>query len=172
MTNEDHESVRRRLMFVPGEDFYFLAYTILLVFDELGCRAPERRYRDVDGIAYLADLISHEADLKLALSEEPLSPTQRSRLCLLYDRASARRAPFQRVLAALAERGFIDVMGTDPRGAFLKSIPPVRGLDSELFAGERSRIAKLRKVLRLSNAGRAKVQERLFEAHGVQTWND
>jgi len=159
-------------MFVAGEDFYFLAYTTLLILDELDCHSPAKLYRDIRGIAYVADIIGHESDLKLAISEKPLSLAQISRLSLLYDRAVARRAPFERVIAALAERGLIELVGSDPKGAYLKADARQLQLDDDIFAGERGRISQLRRVSRLSIAGKAKVQERLFQGHGVRTWDD
>lgn len=158
-------------MFVAGEDFYFLTYTTLLVMAELGCTSADKIYHDINGIPYLADLVSHEADLKLAVLSTPLSQTELSRLSLLYDRAAARSLPYERVLNALAERGLLELVGSDPRGAYLKASPSTLKLDDELFDGERTRIARLRH-LRLSRVRCATLIAKLFGSHGVRTWGD
>jgi hypothetical protein len=159
------------MMFVAGEDFYFLAYTTLLIMAELGCTSTDRIYLDVTGIPYLADLVSHEADLKLALMKTPLSQTELARLSLLYDRAAARSVPFERVLTALVERGLLELRGRDPRSAYLKVAPTTLKLNDELFDGERERIVRLRQ-LRLSRIRRTTLTTKLFGSHGVRTWGD
>ena len=80
---------RRRMMFVAGEDFYFLAYTTLLILDNLKCTTSSNSFSDLRKVAYLADLLGSDADLGLALATTKLSEPGRARLALLYDRAAA-----------------------------------------------------------------------------------
>jgi len=105
----DREAARRRIMFVAGEDFYFLTYTLLVLLRDLGAASPERAFFDSRKLAYLADFLGSDTDLKLAITEAPLSEAARSRLALLYDRAVARRIAVERLVEAIEKRQLIHV---------------------------------------------------------------
>lgn len=172
----EREAAKRRLMFVPGEDFYFLAYTTFVLLAELKSTAQERALHDSRKVAYLADLLGSDSDLRLALTLAPLNQSGRSRLALLYDRAAARHAPLERIEDALSRRGIVNFSREpgSPDRLFLKDSDAVTRLLSEaLYDGERERIRKLRSSLpQLRTMTLATMKERLFARHGVHTWGD
>lgn len=172
----EREAARRRLMFVPGEDFYFLVYTTLVVLSELKCTTPERAFADTRKLIYLADLLGSDVDLRLALASAPLSQSGRSRLALLYDRAAARHAPLERINDALSRRGLVIFTRASgaPDEAFLADQNGVRSLvRNSIFDAERERLDRLRSSLKqLRIMSLPALKERLFGRHGVHTWGD
>lgn len=170
------EEAKRRLMFVPGEDFYFLGYTVLLLLEAFGCRSPERSFQDPQKIAFLADFVGSDADLRLALASAPLTQPARKRLALLFDRALARRAPLERLLSALERASLVSFTRSDEgeEGIYLRTSTSTRALlDASIYEGERMRISQLRRDFKfLRTMTRLTMKERLFGAHGVQTWGD
>jgi hypothetical protein len=105
----DREAAKRRIMFVAGEDFYFLTYTLLVLLRQLKAVSPDRAFVDSRKLAYVADFLGSDTDLRLAVTDAPLSSSGRSRLSLLYDRAVARRIAVERLVEALAKRELIQV---------------------------------------------------------------
>lgn len=175
MTTEENnrEDVRRRLMFVPGEDFYFLTYTTLLVLGHFDCTRRERPFHDSTKISYLADLIGGDADLNLALATTPVDARARARLSVLHDRAVARRAPLTRVLEALARREWIGVhreAGTED--IFLIPSDEVKRLQAnDAYQSECIRLERIRKAFpQLRSMKTETMRDRLFTNHGVRTW--
>lgn len=168
------EAVKRRLMFVAGEDFYFLGYTLLLLLSELNATSAARALRDSRKLAYIADFIGSDADLQLATTASRLSDRGRARLCTLYDRAVARRLPLERLLEALARRQLVVLTRSpgDPDQVHAIEADHVKGLVTNgLYAKERERIQALRTSLpQLRTMTLSTVQQRLFADKGVRTW--
>ena len=172
----EREAAKRRIMFLAGEDSYFLAYTAILLLSELECTSPTRALVDPGKTAYLADFLGSDSDLRLALTSAKLGHAGRARLSLLYDRAVARRAPLERLLEAVARHGLIEVTrasGEADRIHLLESPRAVALLKDDLFQGERQRIARLRRSLsHLRTMNLSTLKDRLFGSHEVRTWGD
>lgn len=163
-------------MFVPGEDFYFLAYTTLVLLADMKCTTADRALLDSHKVAYVADLLGSDSDLRLALTNAPLTQSGRSRLALLYDRAAARHAPLERIENALSARELVSFSRAtgEPDRLYLRDMNACeRLLDVSLFDGERERLRKLRGVVpQLRTMTLATMKNRLFGRHGVHTWGD
>lgn len=162
-------------MFVPGEDFYFLGYTLLVLLSELNATTAGRALSDSRKLAFVADLIGSDADLQLAMTASRLSDRGRARLSTLYDRAVARRLPVERLLEALARRQLIVLTRSpgEPDQVHAIEADHAKALVSnDLFAKERERIHTLRTLLpQLRTMTLATVQQRLFADKGVRTWD-
>lgn len=173
---QERNAAKRRIMFIAGEDFYFLAYTLFIVLSDLGANSAEKEFIDPRKIAYIADMIGSDSDLHLVTSNAPLSPSGRSRLAVLYDRAVSRRVPVERLLEALAKRGWIAV-SRDPahsdrdRVCLIQTEQVVTMLENPLFKAERNRIKQLRQLLpQLRTMTLATLRQRIFDDRGVRTW--
>lgn len=175
-SNNEREAARRQLMFVPGEDFYFLAYTTFILLAEFKCNGPEKLFVDTRKIAYVADMLGSDSDLRTATSAARLSSAGRSRLAVLYDRAAARHAPLERIMTALARRGIITSRRThgEPDQISLREDTAVEALiGMDAFDAERHRLRVLRRsVPLLRTMSLYTLKERLYRAHGVFTWGD
>jgi hypothetical protein len=172
----DREAAKRRIMFVAGEDFYFLAYTLFVLLRELKARSAEHSLLDSRKLAYLADFVGSDSDLNLAVTHAPLSAAARSRLALLYDRAVARRIAVERLVEALAKRDLIQMSrasGEADRLHLIETREVLALLASPLLEAEARRLKRLRQGLpHLRTMTLATVKDRLFGDRGVRTWGD
>jgi hypothetical protein len=172
----DREAAKRRIMFVAGEDFYFLTYTLLLLLRELKALSEEQSLVDSRKVAYLADFLSSNADLQLVVTHAPLSQSARSRLSLLYDRAVARRIAVERLVEALPTRDLIRVSRPSvdvDRVHLVNQKDAAKLLEGQRFRSEVTRLAMLRKsVPQLRTMTLATLKQRLFGDRGVRTWGD
>lgn len=71
MNNEVHRSlaqtsIRKRLMYVTQEDFYFLTYCLLLILKQIGCTKEDKLFKDIRKLAFCVDLVS-DSELILLL---------------------------------------------------------------------------------------------------------
>jgi hypothetical protein len=172
----DREAAKRRIMFVAGEDFYFLSYTLFVLLKELKATSPDNSLADPRKLAYIADFVGGDSDLRLAVTTAPLSSSALSRLSLLYDRAVARRVAVERLVEALATRGLIHI---DRRPDGKDRVHLVETHEVEmLLAGsyyrrEVDRLKELRRVLpQLRTMTLATLKQSLFGDRGVRTWGD
>jgi hypothetical protein len=172
----DREAAKRRIMFVAGEDFYFLAYTLFVLLRELRANSAEHSLLDSRKLAYLADFLGSESDLHLVVTHAPLSIAARSRLALLYDRAVARRIAVERLVEALAKRELIQIArasGEADRLHLIETREVSDLLASSLLTAEVQRLKRLRQALpQLRMMTLATVKDRLFGDRGVRTWGD
>src|SRR5688572_16198555 len=75
------EAVKRQLMFVAGEDYYFLAYSLLILLSDVGAESSSKSLRDPRKAIYLADFIGNSHDVRLLeLGSSALSRDDASRL--------------------------------------------------------------------------------------------
>ncbi|MES1178239.1 MAG: hypothetical protein ABUL62_28210 [Myxococcales bacterium] len=172
----DREAAKRRIMFVAGEDFYFLTYTLLVLLRELKAASAERALVDSRKLSYVADFLSSDADLQLAVTSAPLSSSARSRLALLYDRAVSRRIAVERLVEALATRGLIQVSRPSfdaDRVHLVENAEVAKLLDDPRYSAEAARLKALRKNMPLLRTMTLEtLKERLFAERGVRTWGD
>lgn len=172
----DREAAKRRIMFVAGEDFYFLTYTLLVLLRELKAVSEQQAFADSRKLAYVADFLGSNSDLHLALTDTTLSGSARSRLSLLYDRAVSRRIAVERLVDALAKRELLHVARRpfDVDHVYLRNQDDVaRLLHGDRFKAETARLALLRKkVPHLRTMTLATLKDRLFGDRGVRTWGD
>lgn len=173
ISDNGRDAVRRRLMFVASEDYYFLAYTLLLLLTELRCESSA--LNDYGKVGLLADFVGSDTDLRLLESETRLGEQTRRRLALLYDRALARRAPLERVVHALEERELIRVVrrpGESEQVFLVTSSSLKSSLDTPLMSEDRDRIRRLRALFpKLRTMTSATLRTRMFDNHGVRTWD-
>lgn len=172
----DRESAKRRIMFVAGEDFYFLTYTLFVLLTELDATSPSSELSDSRKLSYLADLLSSDSDLHLVTTDTPLSGLSKSRLSLLYDRAVARRFAVERLIHVLERRGLIAVTRSpnEPDRLHLVHSEPVSVLlGNSFYQRERDRVRALKKKIpKLRSMKLDTLKQRIFDDHGVHTWGD
>lgn len=172
-------NTRRQLAFVAGEDYNFLAYSVVLILVELGCISSKSLFVDYRKIAFLADVVSVPAAHRLTIGLlEATDPPRRPHpmdlryLTLVYDRGEARKPFLARVVQALHKRSIIHI--ANDTDIFVTDSAAARQLAGEpIFGNERKKISALRRTLpQLKRMSLATTKLRLFGAFGVRTWDD
>ncbi len=55
---ENSIAAKKRIMFIHGEDFNYLAYHVIVLLDTLKCDSASRPFKDHRKLAFLMDLVS------------------------------------------------------------------------------------------------------------------
>lgn len=177
---DDALAAKKRIMFIKGEDFNFLAYNILIVLDALKCYSADNSLRDYDKLAYLVDLISSPTLATIIERRARLGSTLSKRdihsLSIAYTNGAARKHFVARVLNSLKTREFLDIKRGEHEldvNVWLNSERLPNGfLVSDLYAPERANIELLKSVSKFLRT--IKFQTfllRFYGDQGVRLWH-
>jgi hypothetical protein len=180
-TAEESIAAKKRIMFIKGEDFNYIAYHILVVLDSLNCYSEANVFRDHRKLAYLTDLVSSQSLARMLVRrnrlDSKLSQRDAHSLQTAYANGISRQHLVSRVIASLVSRGILSVKQGEKDSLELdvwlnKNKLPKSFLESDLYATERE---NLRLLLSISNRLRTVMfptfLERYFSDHGVHTWH-
>lgn len=181
MTTSDQQmAAKKRIMFIKGEDFNYLAYNILICLDALRCHSQDRPFQDHRKLAFLVDLISspnlaplleRTTRLKAKLSKKDLHA-----LATAYSSGASRKHFVVRIIHSLATRGYLTIAKGEHDLQLdvwlIQSAIPSSFLTSEVYRQERDNIALLQKVSRFVRTMTfSTFLERFYRDHGVQVWH-
>lgn len=167
---------KRPLYFISGEDFYFFAYSILLVLELLG--GANKRFQDHRKIAYLMQFLSDERLIGILERTEKKSvanPADRELLFGSFTNAELHKREVYKIIHSLAKRGYVTVERTQ-----LAEVLDVR-LNSEKipadflsageFESERRNAERLKRaVKKISMLTFETLLIRLYNDRGVTVW--
>jgi len=164
--NKFKQFAKKRMMFIPTEDYNFLAYNLLIFLDELKCYSDKTKFQDFRKIAYLIDFISGSADL---------DDYEKFELTDIYLKAQLKKKLLSHLIITLQNRGFLDIsLNTTHRTIELwinKENIPKDFFDKEKFQREISNIKKLKKELKITKVSKlTKLVDAIFTNRGVSTW--
>ena len=178
MAIETKHNTRKRLMFITGEDFYFLTYNSLLILYAYGCIRDDKPFHDHRKLAYLVEFV---ADSRLTSILERtgagliVNTSDRQLLVNAYSKGAGRIALLTRLSHALEEREILRV-GGDPKHKCLDFwlTEKMKGhplFENELFGTEKENIERLRSVYsRVRTVSLETMLDHLFQNRGVSTW--
>ena len=170
--------IKKKLMFVKGEDFYFLTYNLVILLHLLGCYCGVRKFIDYRKIAFLIDFV---ADYKLAKvirqaeNQVYLSPIDRDLLMRSYSNGMIRLKQIIRLLFTLEKKGLItlernpntNVVDVCLNADFITN----ELLNEELFRSEFQNTAHLKaNIKRLNALTLESTLKRLFDNYGISRW--
>lgn len=170
-----HKS-KRPLFFISGEDFYFIAYSILLILEFLG--GTGRRVKDHRKIAYLiqflgdvrlVDLLERTQEGKVA------NPVDRELLFSSYANAELHKREVFKILFSMERRGYLKMQRTQKieeiEITLIREGLPNGFFKNEVFADERTNAETLKRLLpRESTWSFDTLLERLYRQRGVDVW--
>ncbi|WP_250523445.1 MULTISPECIES: hypothetical protein [unclassified Caballeronia] len=169
-------SSKRPLYFISGEDFYFLAYSILLVLEFLG--GANKRFQDHRKITYLMQFLSDErliGILERTQHKRVANPADRELLFASFTSAELHKREVYKILLSLAQRGYVMVERT--KTAEILDIRlnsgsiPLNFFESSEFERERGNADKLKKSIpKISILSFDTLLERLYKDRGIQVW--
>ncbi|MBD9667090.1 hypothetical protein IB278_24220 [Variovorax sp. VRV01] len=167
---------KRPLFFISGEDFYFVAYSILLVLQYLGGSA--RRVKDHRKIAYLIQFLGDSRLIDLLERTQGVgvaNAIDRELLFSSYTSAELHKREVFKIIFSMERRGFLRMQRTDsPEMLDITLISdgvPQGFFESDSFTDERANAEKLRKLVpRLSLLTFESLLDRLYKDRGVRVW--
>ena len=163
---KNKQSAKKRMMFIPTEDYNFLAYNLLIFLDEMKCYNKETKFKDFRKIAYLIDFISSSANL---------DDYELSELSNIYFKAQLKKKLLSHLIITLQNRGFLDIsLNTTHRTIELwinKESIPKEFFDKQKFQREILNIKKLKQKFKITKVSKlTNLVDELFKKRGVLTW--
>ncbi|OOV09051.1 hypothetical protein RF819_10390 [Rhodoferax fermentans] len=167
---------KRPLYFISGEDFYFIAYSILLTLELLG--GSPRRIKDHRKFAYLIQFLNDARLIDIldrTQAQRRANPVDRELLFSSYTTAELHKREVFKVLFSLRRRGFVSIERTDTAEVLditlLAAALPEGFFKSDHFDEERLNAANLKRIIsRISTLNFDTLLERLYMDRGVRVW--
>lgn len=167
---------KRPLYFISGDDFYFIAYSILLILAHLG--GAKNRVSDHRKIAYLAQFINDErliGILERTKGKSVINSIDRELLFISYTTAELHKGEVLKILLSLERKGLVVLARTDSATVIDVSLKvdvlPPGFLDSANFSHERLNAERLKSVIkRLSVLSFETLLQRLYTDQGIKVW--
>lgn len=174
------ESVKKRMMYSKGDDFYFLTYNLLVLASELKCFSQDKPFVDHRKAAFLVSFVSDPwlSQIVLRSNDAGRAPSNadRSELAKVYADGSTRIHLMTRLLFASERKGLLTLYPSKRQQAIDFSINrellPEDFLGNPIFDVERANVTLLRKLMpQLRSSTLSNMLERLFVENGVQVWH-
>ncbi len=172
-------SVKKRLMFVKGEDFYFLTYNIILILIYFGCNGKPRKFKDYRKLGILIELISHR-DIITILHKYQGSKIQnmqdRQKVARVYSSALIKTKLLPRLLFALEKKGIVELEKDSTRKTislwFTDKVQNENFYSESLFKSEQQNLESLSTVVkRVSSIKYDTFVKTLFKSSGITKWD-
>lgn len=167
---------KKPLYFISGEDFYFIAYSVLLVLELFG-GAP-KRIKDHRKIIYLIQFLSDErlvGILARTQDKQIANPADRELLFASFTDAELHKREVYKILLSLERKGYIAIQRTDLAEVLdvtlLSESLPQDFFKSAQFFKERKNSEDLKRLVpRMSTLGFDSLLNRLYKDRGVRVW--
>lgn len=167
---------KRRLFFISGEDFYFVAYSILLALDFFG--GSSKRVRDHRKLSYLIQFLSDSrlvGILSRTQRRTVANPSDRELLFSSFTNAELHKREVLKILLSMERRGYICLQRTGVAEIMDVSLNPSslpKGFFvSDYFYEERNNADELKKLVpKISILTFDSLLERLYTDRGVRVW--
>lgn len=172
---EENLTIKKKLMFAKGDDFYFLSYNMILILHSLKCICGQRKFTDYRKLAFLIDFVSNR-NLAFTL-EKPgylLNPVDREQFTRAYANGLIRVNQISRLLFTLEKKQVV-ILSRDDGGimnvCLKKESLNATFLDKKLFRFELDNLKTMTAhVQRLNVLSLETLLERLFDNHGIKRW--
>lgn len=179
MSNNALLEAKKRLMFVKGDDFYYLAYNTLILLHELGCSS--KPLKDHRKLAYVLDFVADPRLISILCRSRELmkrpNPRDRHELVRAYSDGAARVHLIARLVHAMEVRGLIQTerqSDTPAANLLLNSAAvPAAFFESDLYDQEKQNVIALQRIVPLLRTTTLQAMLRhLFTESGVHVWLD
>jgi hypothetical protein len=165
-------------MYVNGEDYYFLTYSLILLLKELGCTRENKKFKDYRKIAFLVDFVSDRSlvsILKKSIEEKSPVRNQVDRQQLLNARENGyiRIKLLSRLLFSLERNDIIGISANKSKGSFdiwLKKDNVEKAFfDRSTFKLEKQNLVRFKSVVKgTSRLTIETLNQQLFGNNGIK----
>lgn len=178
--NNLNSNVKRKLMFIKGEDFYYISYNIFILLNSLGCKNEKKKFKDYRKLAFLIEFIADPNLVKIIdrykNSGQAINPVDKEALNRAYSTGLLRKSQILRLLFSLEKKNLIileKAEDSDVISVYLnKEMFPKSFYDNDLFLSEIQNISLLKNcVQRITALNYNTLLNRLFNDYGVKTWD-
>lgn len=167
-------SVKKRMMFVTHEDYYFFTYNILFLLNELGCNNERKAFKYHSKLPLLIDFVADtrmiEILRKAFKNKKVNNYKDREELYYTFTNAKAREGTISALLQALEKRNIICLKkeGMEFSIWYNPNEKVERFLEGSGFEEEKSNAKTLKSVIRrLSILKPDTLEQRLFKQFNI-----
>ncbi len=169
---------KKRLMFIKGEDFYFLTYNIIILLKTLDCTSESKTFKDYRKLAFLIDFIADWNLLNILLvypNGRSVNFRDKESLTRSYSSGLVRMNEILKLLLALEKKGIVGLTKNQTNGnldVFLqkKSIPKEM-FENEIFKFELDNTLMLKKNFnRISSNKLETILTTFYYNFGITKW--
>lgn len=173
---EDHTSIKKRIMFIKGEDYNFLTYNIFIILNFLNCVDNKSTLKDHRKLSFLIDFVSDEKlidiiDKRFEVEEAQINDFDRELLNQSYTNSLLRIKTINQLVFTLTNEGYINLRSKklDKLNISLnKQMVSNEFFKDSLFKKERENILRLKNIVqRISVIDISNMLEKLYYKHGV-----
>lgn len=170
------DAIKKRIMFSPDYDFYFTTYSLLVSLDALGCKKG-RYFKDYRKLAFLVEFATE--DKLVSILERPdgkdLNRIDKEYLFKSYTNGLSRRSEILKILFRLEKSGFVILRKGDINSLVdvsLSELIPKSFFDKNFFHSEYSNVRRTTaQIKQLTRLTLDTTIQKIYEAHGVKTWD-
>lgn len=168
-------SVKKRIMYLSGEDFYLYCYSVFVILDSLDC-LNGKYFRDYRKLAFLTDIINDDKKVYVISNYSGQNLNPKDHECLLdsYSNGLTRRSEILKLLFALEKRGYVILSrgnGQEIDVTLTKDNILNAFLDSSVFESEINNMKKIsKKIGRLASLTLDTMLNKIYAENGVRTW--
>jgi hypothetical protein len=169
--------VKKRLMFVKSEDYYYLTYNIFFILHNLGCyNCEKRKFRDYRKLAFLIEYASDYNLINILENSkqgQSLSAIDKELLTRTYTSGMIMQGQLIRLLFTLENKNFIVLEKDDVQSTvnvcLNKGRIPEDLFNSDIFKPENNNMKILKKhLLRLNQLTLETLLNKLFDNYGIK----
>lgn len=178
MNQQSASENKKRLMFIKGEDFYFLTYNIIIILKVLDCTSAAKTFKDYRKLAFLVDFISDWSLLNILLAYPTgkyVNTRDRESLTRSYSSGLVRMNEILKLLFALEKKGILQLVKNPSNGnldLFLnKSAIPKDLFENDIFKFELDNANMLKKNFsRISSIKLETFLGNFYYNYGITKW--
>lgn len=167
---------KRRLNFISSDDFYFLAYSILLVLELLG--GSGKRIKDHRKIVFLIQFVADDRLLNiLERSQERtvVNPVDRELLFTSFTTAELQKPEVFKILFSLEKRGYVVIERTAEAEVLdvrlVSDSLPQKFFETPRFDKEHRNATLLKQLVKLiPSLTFSTLIDKLYRNRGVRVW--
>ncbi|PIK13532.1 hypothetical protein [Halobacteriovorax sp. JY17] len=154
---------KKRLMFISGEDFYLMAYSIVIILDELGCFEGKKTFKDHRKFAFLISVMGDsrfksiwvKLGIRNSSEKSILSIDERKIMLDAYYWAIGKDPTIERLLINMEKNGILALTSDSSKKVFDVSLREHEGvkkiLDCDLYDYDRDVFRALASVVKRMN---------------------
>lgn len=171
----DHDA-KKRIMYIPSEDFYIFCYLIFIILKKLGCNEGSY-FKDYKKLAFLIGVVRDEKVLYILENskKDKNNPIDKEILFNNFAEGLLKKNEVLKLLFALEKRGYVELKRRDNSMeidvSLIEKNIPSDFFSKDIFESEFKNISILKKTIRqLKILTLDSMLKKLYVENGVKVW--
>lgn len=170
------EDIKKRIMYLSGEDFYLFCYSLFVILDSFEC-TQGKYFKDYRKLSFLIEFSKDEKlnFILLDFQDKSLSAIDKEYLFNSYSNGLARRSEILKILFTLEKKKFVSLSRDGDSNhinvTLIKENIPTDFFQNSIFDYEYKNISNFKKAIkRVSSLKLETMLEKIYTDNGIKTW--